>query len=1059
MRTFVDWFARNPVAANLLMLALVFGGLVSALTIKMELFPSFSLDTITVSVVHPGASPEEIEEGVCIKIEEEVHSIEGVKRVTSTANEGAGMVRIELHAGVDARRVLDDVKTRVDAIESFPEDAESPVIEEALLRNQVVNVALHGHVPERTLKELGERVRDRINALDGISQVELAGARPYEVSIEVSELALERYGLTFDELTQAVRASSIDLSGGSIKSGRGEILLRTDAQAYAGADFEELVLRAQPDGSRVRVGDVATVVDGFADTDQSARFGGEPTVVVQVFRVGEENALDVAAAVRGFVRDFRAELPAGVSIDTWQDASRWLQGRLDLLVKNGLQGLFLVFAILALFLRFRLAVWVTLGIPISFLGALLVMPWFDQSINMLSLFAFILVLGIVVDDAIVVGESVHHEHERGNAGVAGAVRGVRSVAVPVVFAVLTTVAAFVPMIFLPGSIGKFFAVVPLAVIPALLFSLVESQLVLPAHLSHEGKLGDRLARVWPFKAWVLAQGVCVRGLRFVAERVYRPLLEAALAWRYVTVAIAVGALLVTGGAIASGRVQYVFFPDIEGDVVAAQLTMPQGTSARTTAAAIERIEEAARALVGELEAAGDRDVVRYVMASVGEQPYLAQQQMTQTGGARITGAQLGEVVLELYPAEQRKTTATALANRWRELCGPIAGAVDLRFSAAVMSAGKPIDFLLAGGDVDALRAAAADAKAELARYPGVFDVADSFRGGKEELVLDVLPEAEAAGITRRDLARQVRQGFYGEEAQRMQRGRDDVKVMVRYPEADRGSLYGVERMRVRGASGAAYPFSEVASVESRRGYATIARSDRARTVRVTADVDLTVANPNEILDEFEEQALPGILARHRGVSATREGQASDQREFISTMLRSYALALFAIYALMAIPLRSYVQPLIVMTAIPFGIVGAIWGHALLGLDLSSLSLLGIAALMGVVVNDSLVLVDYVNRHRDDGHSAAGAAHRAGLARFRPIVLTSLTTFAGLTPLILERSVQAQFLVPMAVALAFGVLLSTAVSLVLVPCGYLILDDAARAFRWLYGGRGELARTA
>jgi len=1049
VKTLVDWFARNPVAANLLMLVLVVGGVVGATTAKMELFPEFSLDMVSVSVVYPGASPEEVEEGICIKIEEEVHGIEGVERVTSTAVEGMGTVMIEVRSGEDARRVLDDVKTRVDAISTFPDEGEKPVIQEILMRQQVINVAVFGDAGERRLKELGERVRDEINALPGVSQVELVSARPYEMSIEVSEAALQRHGLTFDDVARAVRASSLDLSGGTIKTERGEILLRTKGQAYRGAQFEELTLLAREDGTRVTVGDVATVVDGFEDTDQASRFDGEPAVLVQVFRVGDESALGISAAVRDYVDALRPTLPEGIDVRSWQDTSVWLQGRLDLLVKNGLQGLFLVFLVLALFLKLRLSFWVTMGIPISFLGTLAVMPSLGQSINMLSLFAFILVLGIVVDDAIVVGENIETE-QKGGPSVEASVRGVRGVTIPVVFAVLTTVAAFLPIAFLPGVIGKFFSVVPLVVIPALVFSLVESQLVLPAHLSHGWGFADRLGRHWPFKGWTLIQTGVARALDAFVRRVYRPTLETALRWRYATVALAIATMLITLGAVAGGMVKFVFFPEIEGDVVTAQVTMPQGTAAAQTAAAVAQLERSAEAVIAELEGPGrEGRVFRSFMASIGEQPYLAQQRRTQGGGS-IVGSQYGELVIELLPSEERDRDATDVVARWRELCGPIPGAVELNFSSAVMSAGDPVDVQLSGNQVSELKAAALELEAALARYEGVFDVSDSFRGGKQELVLDVLPGAEALGVSRADLARQVRRGFYGEEAQRVQRGRDEMKVMVRYPEETREGLHGLDAMHVRSPRGGEVPFSSVASVRPQRGYATIERTDRRRTIHVTADVDLTAANPNEVVASLEADVLPGILAAHPGVEASFEGQSSDQREFAGAMLRYFLISLFAIYALMAVPFRSYLQPAIVMTAIPFGIVGAVWGHAILGYDLSTLSVLGIAALAGVVVNDSLVLVDYVNRERERGLSVQEAARSAGLARFRPILLTSLTTFVGLAPLIAERSVQAQFLIPMAVSLAFGVIFSTVISLILVPSAYLILEDLARAWRWLYG---------
>ncbi|MFT5687653.1 MAG: multidrug efflux pump subunit AcrB, partial [Planctomycetota bacterium] len=820
------------------MFALIVGGVFGLSTIKVEMFPEFSLDRITVQVPYPGAAPEEIEQGICIKIEEDVHSIEGVDKVTSTAIEGLGTVVIALKSGASSRVVLDDVKTRVGAISTFPEDAEEPIIQEMLLRRQVVNVAIHGDAPEATLRLLGERMRDEISSIEGISQVELTAVRPYEVSIEVSEHALISHGLTFDDVANAVRNSSVDLSGGSLKTRGGEILLRSVSQAYDGEDFASIVVLNRADGTRVRLDQVATVVDGFEDTDQASRFDGERTVMVQVYRIGNESALAISESVGEYVAGIAPHLPEGVQADTWQDQSLWLQSRLDLLIKNGLQGGFLVFLVLALFLKFRLSLWVTLGIPVSFLGTFMVMPWLDQSLNMLSLFAFLLVLGIVVDDAIVVGESVHSEHLRGHSGSEGAKRGVRAVAIPVVFAVLTTIVAFLPIVFLPTVTGKFFAVVPMVVIPALLFSLVESQLILPAHLAHEEGWMERLAKYPPFSWWVRFQSLFTGGLQWVAKRLYQPLLETALAWRYTTVAVAIASLLVTLGAVQAGWLSSSFFPEIEGDIIAAQVRMPQGSSVRVTREAVAQIEAAAATLIEEVDGANAGSEEAYFvhyMASVGEQPYLSQKQQT-FGGGDIRGPEFGEVVIELSPAEGREISATDLNERWAELTGPIAGAAEVNFDAALMSNGPPIDLQLSGPDSNLLKLAAEEFKLELARFDGMREITDSFRGGKQELVLELLPQAEALGITQLDLARQVRQGFYGEEAQRIQRGRDDVRVMVRYPEAVRDSLFAIEQMRIRRPNGIQVPFSEVAQVHPQRGFSTIQRNDRQRTVHVTAEI-------------------------------------------------------------------------------------------------------------------------------------------------------------------------------------------------------------------------------
>jgi multidrug efflux pump subunit AcrB len=1031
----IGWFVNNRVAANILMFVIVGSGLAMIPTLRVEVFPEFSADIVSVAVPYPGAAPGEVEESICLRIEEELQGLTGIKRITSSAAEGAGAVSIEVLPGHNVRHVLDDVKARVDAIDTFPENAEQPVVSEIIMRAQVINVAVSGDVEEGTLKKLGERVRDELLDLPAITQVTLANARPYEIAIEVSEARLRQYGLSFNEVAQAVRMSSLDVPGGTIKTESGEILLRTKGQAYRGADFELIPLRTGSDGARLLLGDVADVVDGFEETNQSAQFDGKPAVVLQVFRVGDESALDIADATKAYVAEAEPHFPEGVELTTWRDDSKYLSGRMETLIRNGWQGLLLVFLVLTLFLQLRLSFWVTIGIPISFLGTLALMPLLDLSINVLSLFAFILVLGIVVDDAIVVGESVYKRVRAGERPDVAAIAGTRSVAIPVIFAVLTSVMAFVPMAVLPGLTGKIWRVIPGVVIPTLLFSIVESQLILPAHLVHlKNEVPRGIGRFW-----AVFQGFFASGLESFIDRVYRPVLRFALDVRYATLAVAIGVLVVTAGFATSGRLPMSFFPKLEADDVSVQITMPLGTPAAVTARAVAQLEQSARDLEGDIDA---EVVIDHMLASVGEQPWRTAQ--SQNGGgapSQFVGAHLGEVHIGLTPSEGRATSATEIVRRWREISGDLTGAVEVEFTSELMSAGKPIDIQLDCEDLDTLRAAADALKQRIAGYPGVFDVSDTFRAGKREVKLEIRPEAEALGVHMADLGRQVRQAFYGEEAQRVQRGRDEVKVMVRYPADERRSLGNLDEFRVRLANGSEVPLATVADAYHGRGYSTIHRTDRRRTLHVTANVDeLAGANANTILASVVVDDLPWLLDRYPGVNWSFEGEQKEQRETLDGLLRGFMIALLVIYGLMAIPFRSYVQPLIVMTAIPFGMVGAVLGHVIVGLTLNILSMCGMIALAGIVVNDNLVLIEYINQRRAIDGSVLQAVYSAGAERFRPILLTSLTTFAGLTPLMLETSVQAQFLIPMAVALAFGVLFATTVSLVLVPSLYLILED-------------------
>ncbi len=1055
-RGVIAWFTRNTVAANLLMWLIVVSGLMMLPVIKKEVFPEIAAQTIAVTVAYPGATPDEVEYSICQRIEEAVQGLTGVKRITSRAAENGGAVNVELLPGIEASAMLNDVKTRVDAIDTFPDESEKPIVQEVVLRRQVLNIAISGDLDERALKNVGQQVRDELARLPDITQVELVSVRPDEISIEVAEEALRRFGIGFDTVAAAVRRSSLDLPGGSLKTTGGEILLRTAGQARSREEFERIVVLRRPDGTTVELGAVATVTDGFADADTAARFDGEPAVMVQVYRVGDQSALDISGAARAYVATKQAELPDGVTLTPWRDETVILNSRIDLLVRNAATGLLLVFCVLALFLRFRLAFWVSLGIPISFLGAIALMPTFGVSINMVSLFAFILVLGIVVDDAIVVGESVFKQLRGGASGVEAAIRGSKLVALPVVFGVMTTVAAFTPLLDVDTNARDLWRHVPLIVIPCLAFSLIESKLILPAHLSHERADGEArprrgIGRAFAVvgRAWGALQRPLSRGLESFVDRVYRPVLAVCLRWRYLTWSTGIGTLLITLTLVAGGWIRFDFFPAVEGDNVVASVVLPLGTPAADTRAVLRQLETAATTLGDDLEREHGAPVFRHVLTSIGEQPY--QLDMARNAGVMAdaqSGSHLGEINVQMVASEEREISAEEVQRRWRALAGDIVDRYEIAFTSTIVRAGPDIDVQLAAGDIATLRAAADRLKAALASYDGVVDIADSLRAGKPELRFELLPRADALGLTLSDVARQVRQGFYGEEAQRLQRGRDDIKVMVRYPADARRSVADLDDMRIRTATGDAVPLSTVARLRRDRGLSTITRTDLARTVNVTAAIDAQRANTNQIVAELQAHAIPALLAEFPDLTADFEGDASEQQRTLASLLRGAIVALIAIYALMAIPFRSYTQPLMVMAVIPFGLVGAIWGHVFMGMELSIVSMLGLVALTGVVVNDSLVLVDYVNQRRREGHGRVAAVHQAGAARFRPILLTSLTTFASLTPMLLERSVQAQFLMPMAVSLAFGVLFATLITLILVPSGYLILEDLRAGVRWL-----------
>lgn len=1059
----IAWFTRNHVAANCLMFAIMAAGLVSVLGMKIEIFPETNTDMVQIKVPYPGAAPAEVEDGIILRIEEAIQDLQGIKRITSTASEGNGLVMLEVRTGYKTRNILDDVKVRIDAIDTFPEEAEKPIIEELIIRTQVLSIALVGEMDEKTMRQMADDIRDELLAYNppplqgnffqkisaliqrtfrgepSITQASVAAVRPYEISIEVSERDLRRYGLTFSDVANAVRNSSLDLPGGTIRSDRGEILLRTKAQAYVGSEFEKIVLMPHPDGTYIKVGDVAKVKDGFDETPLSSTFDGKRVALINVFRVGDENALDVARLAHRFAREYETELPDNVNLEIWKDDSIYLNERLTLLLRNAFQGLVLVFLTLALFLRFNLAFWVTLGIPLSFLGAFAVMSLLGVSINMISLFALILVLGIVVDDAIVVGESIYTKSEQLGSGLRAAIEGAQQVAIPVTFAVLTSIAAFTPMLNIPGVAGKIWGVIPMTVIPCLFFSMIESKFVLPAHLSHLRTEQSEKPLRGISGAWRWIRRQFASGLNFFIIHIYRPGVFFAVRFRYLTFAFFIALFMITIGTVTSGWLKFVFFPRVPADFVIARLEMPFGTPSDVTGDAVRQIERAAQQLMREIEEKGyGKDNIAHILATVGDHPFV------EAFGVDITAAQthLGEVAMEMAPSSSRNENVTSamVEERWRELTGKIPGAVELSFSSKLAQSGEPINIALTGKNFETLTAAAAELKDRLARFDGVIDITDDFRQGKEEIKLQIKPSAEMLGLTLADLALQVRQAFYGEEAQRIQRGRHEIKVMVRYPEEDRKSEAGLENMRIRTPDGREVPFSAVAEARDSRGYATINRLDRQRAVTVIADVDPETANAKEINAYLAKEFLPALKNKYRGLNYSFEGEAREQRETLSGLFTGAILAILAIYALMAIPFRSYIQPVIIMAVIPFSLIGAAIGHFIMGIPLSMLSVTGIIALAGVVVNDGLVLVDYINNRRRMGLPIRQSVLLAGKARFRAILLTSLTTFFGLLPLLTEKSTQAQFLKPMAISLAFGVMFATMLNLILVPALYTILED-------------------
>ena len=1039
----IAWFAKNGVAANLLMGIILISGFFSIRALKMELFPDFDLDLVTISVPYPGAAPLEVEDGICKQIEEKIWDLDGIKEMISFARENVGVVSVQVERGKDANLLADEIKVRVDSIINFPEEAEKPMVEVATQKRIVLAVAIHGKADIQSLRKLADRTLDDLTNLPGITQVEISGIRNPEIGIEVSESSLREHGMSFDQLANALKKNSIDIPGGVARTSSGETLLRSMGKARDGREFNDLEVVSIANGSNLKLNEMAWVKDGFEDKVLYTEFADEPAVTLRVFRVGKQSPLDISKKVSEYVESKKTTLPEGLSMTIWKDRSFYLKGRLEMMVRNAFQGLLLVFLVLSLFLRPSLAIWVAIGLPISFMGAFATMGLVGASINLVSLFAFIVVLGILVDDAIVVGESVYTLGSKGEKSLQASIMGTHLVAMPVTFAIITSMVAFVPLLFLPGWLGKLMKDIPLVVIPALFFSLIESKFILPYHLSL--CRFDRLPKNWFSKL----QSKISLGLENFIEVYYQPFLKKCLEWRYLTLSLFMGLLFVTFGLIIGGHVPSIRgVPPVPSDYISVKLSMQDGVPAETTEKALLEVERARLEVVDYLVGQNEPNPFRHVMKTMGAQPF--------SGGPKsssniVTGSNMGEISVELIKSEKRTRSAPQISSLWRQRIGPMPGVKEMYFSDVAAGGSRTaIDIEIAGHDLEKMSEATEKLKAKLATYNGLFDISDTYSGGKREMKIRLNANGRSLGLTQADLGRQIRQAYYGEEIQRIQRERDEVKVMLRYPLADRKSLTALSSLRVRAPNRVEAPLEEVASIEMGQGYPTIKRSDRARIINVQTSADKVVAQVPLIEADLDSKFIPTLREEYPGLRFSFVGEKKEQDESDSGLAQAGGICLFVIYALLAIPFRSYLQPFLIMSVIPFGLIGAVFGHYLFALPLSQLSHFGLVALTGVVINDSLVLVHYVNQRAKETNIFE-AARLAGMARFRAIMLTSLTTFVGLLPILFERSLQAQFLKPMAIAIGFGVLFATFITLLMVPCLYLVLEDlkslTGKVFQW------------
>ncbi len=1019
-RGIIPWFARNHVAANLLMLVILFVGVGSALNIQRTLQPEFEINIIRITVPYPGATPEEVEDGVILKIEEALQDIDAIQSIESRADESLANITVEIYEDYDILAVMDEVKSAVDGIISFPEQAERPVVKRLEFQNHTVSVELYGDLDERSLKSLAEQIKQEMLQDPDIAFVQINGARDFEISIEIPEHRLQEYQLTLDDVAQAIRRSSLDLPGGTIKTNNGNISLRTQGQARRQHEFERLVIKSFADGTRLTLGDIATIRDGFVETDGFAYFDGKPSLDLQVFSVGSQDLIRVAEATSRFVENKRSSLPEGVELTQFADISFYLKGRMSMMLNNLSMGALLVFIVLSLFLNIKLAFWVMVGLPICFLGTFALMPMVDISLNMLSLFGFILVLGIVVDDAIIIGESAYAEAEKQGHSVDTVIKGALRVATPATFGVLTTIMAFSPTIFATGTFAPFPEAVGWVVILCLAFSLIESKWILPAHLAHsapgQGPIWRQLDRI-PAKSNAL--------LSHFIEQHYRPFIKKAIAHRYITGASFTAMLIITVGVIAGGIVHFVMIPEVPGDFVQAKLEMVEGTPESETRRAFEHMDRSLRR-INEAYAAAHADAKNRALVS-----HVA---AYGRGGRHVT------FMAELTKNEMRDIDGAEVARRWREEIGDIPGAKVLAVSIADQQMGPAISLKLSSPTPEDLTSAAAEVEHALRRFEGVYDIRNGASALRDEIVLEIKPEAENLGLSSALLGRQVRDAFYGAEAQRLQRGNDEVKVMVRYPREERAAVSDLQNMYIRAADGAFVPLSSVANVTIQPAYTTMTRIDGERSITVSAQADKSRVEPDKITASIIDKLLPSLQQRFPGLDIKLSGESEEIGTLMVSLLVGFALALFGIYGLLAIPLRSYLQPLIIMGVIPFGIIGAVFGHIVIGLSFSMMSFFGVIALSGVVVNDSLIMVDFINSAIARGERIIDAVIDSGCQRFRAILLTSLTTFFGLLPMLLEDSLQAQFVIPMAVSLGFGIIFATVITLILIPCLYIVLED-------------------
>ncbi len=1044
----IAFMARNGVAANLLMIFMLVAGIISYGRIVQEVFPESSLDTISVSVSYPGATPAEIEQSILQRIEEAVEAVEGVDKIRSVAREGLGTVNIEMESGSNISDALNEVKSEVDQLQTLPADADEPDIRELTNRQVVLRIALFGDVGERQLKESAYALEDMIGELPEVSYVQTSSVRDYQILIDVPQDQLRALGLSLPQVSQIVSESSLDSSAGSVDTATEEVRVRTVGQNYTQSDFEDIILVTSNEGDLLRLGDVASVNDGFEDSDLIAKFNDQPVAFVDVYRTSDERVLDVADAVKAML-EAKYNPPQGVGYAVWNDNSELLRDRLSLLLRNAAIGLVLVLVSLTLFLDLRLAFWTAAGIGATFTGAIFLLEWAGSSINMFSLFGFILALGLVVDDAVVVGENVYAEREGGRSGLGAAIAGTQRVKVPVIFAVLTTLTSVMPLLAVGGTIGKVVLDVPIVMVAVLALSLVEALLVLPHHLSSLPAAGTHAANAVT-RFFERVQNAVDRRFKAFVEGPLDRALRFSVRFPFIVLSGAVALLIVMVSLLPAGVIKFSFFPDIEGDVVTASVELPAGSTIESTSAYAQRIEEAGDRALARFAPAGETDktpdFVEAIYTTIGTRPI----DSGPGGQEDQLGSNIAAVQIALKTGSDRPVGAFDIEEAWREELGELTGVKSFAITSDELSFGAAVNVQLFDENQAVLDAARVRVMNEIARISGVFDIESDQDAGMREIELRLKPSARTLGVTLQDVASQVRASFFGSEALRVQRGREDVRVYVRLPEDERNSVADIEQLRVQ-VPGGFTSLGAIAEASFTSAPAQIRRENGRRAVTISADVNEDVVTGQEATRLIETEILPAILADFPTLQYKFGGQQEEQLESFSDLGAAFLLALVAIYALLAIPFKSYTQPMVIMAAIPFGLIGALFGHVVLGISLGLLSVFGIVALSGVIINGSLVMIDFFNERIEQGMGEDEAILDAAKSRFRPIMLTAVTTFLGVAPITFETSRQAQFLIPMSASLGFGVLIGTGLLMLVIPSLVVLHVRARRRVAAAFGG--------